>query len=382
MERKTKKNKLKIYFQVGTLAGNLSLKYAHNEFPSDIFLILEGCGAKLTIVDSTNTQTVVTPAEYLSLDMTKKCILQVTFPKLGTGYQFKSYKVIRKFLINRVQQFQQYIFLLWKKNSVQIMIRAQNTHAYVNAAFLVQIQGGLVTSARICFGGINPTFVHASNTESFLIGRNLFDEDTLQGALATLSTELVPDWVLPDASPEYRKNLALALFYRFALATSPIVMLSPRNISGGLQMMRLVSSGVQKYNTNKSEYPLTQPVEKYQGILQCSGEAKYVNDMPKMHNELWAAFAVAYEVTSTIAGIDPSKALVRLFMFKECFCSNHRIPISLCIYRLFREFVIFMERLIFQEQIILHLHRHSTTLSRQYLLQLEVKCFFTVSRSD
>lgn len=34
---------------VGTLAGNLSLKHKYNEFPSDVFLILEASGAKLTI---------------------------------------------------------------------------------------------------------------------------------------------------------------------------------------------------------------------------------------------------------------------------------------------------------------------------------------------
>lgn len=190
------------------------------------------------------------------------------------------------------------------------MIRAQNSHAYVNAAFLIQIQNNLVISARICFGGINPTFVHASNTESFLIGKNLYEADTLQGALATLSAEVVPDWVLPDASPEYRKNLALALFYRFALATCPSGTLSPRNVSGGLQMIRLLSSGVQSFETDKSQYPLNQPVEKYNGILQCSGEAKYINDMPKIENELWAAFATADKVHAKIAQIDASQALV------------------------------------------------------------------------
>lgn len=34
---------------VGTLAGNLSIKHQHNEFPSDIFLLLETIGATITI---------------------------------------------------------------------------------------------------------------------------------------------------------------------------------------------------------------------------------------------------------------------------------------------------------------------------------------------
>jgi hypothetical protein len=35
--------------QVGTIAGNLSIKHEHPEFPSDIFLLLATVGATLTI---------------------------------------------------------------------------------------------------------------------------------------------------------------------------------------------------------------------------------------------------------------------------------------------------------------------------------------------
>lgn len=87
-------------FQTGTLAGNLSIKHAHNEFPSDIFIILEGCGAKLIIADSVDLRTEVTPFEYLSLEMNKKCILKVVFPQLGTGYKFRSYKVFLEYAFN------------------------------------------------------------------------------------------------------------------------------------------------------------------------------------------------------------------------------------------------------------------------------------------
>lgn len=71
-----------------------------------------------------------------------------------------------------------------------------------------------VKSARILFGGINPEFIHAKNTEAYLVGKNLIDNVTIQGALAKLNDELKPDHVLPDASPEFRKNLAMSLFYK------------------------------------------------------------------------------------------------------------------------------------------------------------------------
>jgi xanthine dehydrogenase/oxidase len=45
-------------------------------------------------------------------------------------------------------------------------------------------------------------------------GKNLFDRKILRTALKILDAELHPDHVLPDASPEYRKGLAAALFYK------------------------------------------------------------------------------------------------------------------------------------------------------------------------
>jgi hypothetical protein len=45
-------------------------------------------------------------------------------------------------------------------------------------------------------------------------GKNLFDRKILRTALKILDTELHPDHVLPDASPEYRKGLAEALLYK------------------------------------------------------------------------------------------------------------------------------------------------------------------------
>lgn len=190
------------------------------------------------------------------------------------------------------------------------MIRAQNAHAYVNAGFCIRLsRDGRVVSARICYGGINPSFTHATHTERMLVGRQLFDNKTLQDAFASLDNELQPDWVLPDAAPEYRKNLALALFYRFILDTCPREKLRGINTSGAKSMSRAISSGMQTYNTIEANWPLTKPVNKYEGLQQTSGEVKYINDIPPMAGELWAAFAVATKVRATMVSIDASEAL-------------------------------------------------------------------------
>lgn len=200
--------------------------------------------------------------------------------------------------------------------NLQIMPRAQNAHAYVNAAFLLKMNGGKVSSARICFGGIAPNFIHATSTENLLIGRDLHTNETLQDALHCLSSELHPDWVLPDATPEYRRELAVALFYKFVISTCPSYIIKPEYVSGAGILKRPLSSGRQEYDSFKDKYPLTQNVPKYEGLIQCSGELEYINDIAPMKNELWAAFVQATEVHAIVESVDLSDAMVTFFILE------------------------------------------------------------------
>lgn len=94
------------------------------------------------------------------------------------------------------------------------MPRAQNVHAVVNAGFFFKLKHGVVSKSTIVYGGINSEFVHARETEKYLINKSLFDNQVLQGVYGQLENELKPDYVLPDDTPQFRKNLAIALFYK------------------------------------------------------------------------------------------------------------------------------------------------------------------------
>lgn len=242
--------------------------------------------------------------------MSKKLILNIILPPLDSKfYVFRSFK---------------------------IMPRAQNAHAYVNAAFLLKFNQDKtkVEAATVCFGGINPIvstqisyhqsrtilllsipcqFTHAIATENYLVGKSLFSNEVVQAALKTLSNELQPDWVLPDASPEYRKNLAISLFYKFILniaddGTEGTVKSSFK--SGGTVLERPVSTASQRFDTVKENYPLTKNIPKIEGLAQTSGEAKYTNDIPALPHELHAAYVLATEPQAKILDIDASEALV------------------------------------------------------------------------
>lgn len=72
----------------------MSIKHGNVEFPSDMFIILEAAGAKLTIASGVNKTTLVSVADYVHFNMDKKIILNVILPNLDPKvYVYRSYKV-------------------------------------------------------------------------------------------------------------------------------------------------------------------------------------------------------------------------------------------------------------------------------------------------
>jgi len=294
----------------GTIAGNLAMKHERNEFPSDVYLILETVGATLNIATKGKILEKVNMLAFLDMDMKHKIIHSINLPQLDEDYHLRTFK---------------------------IMPRAQNAHAYVNAGFLFRLNvnngGKVLAKPTIVYGGINPQFIHASNTESYVNGKNLFDRKVFRTALKILDAELHPDHVLPDASPEYRKGLAAALFYKYVLGLSPPD-LSANLVSGGKILERPLSTGKQDYETNKSVWPLNKPVPKLEAVAQCSGEAQYVNDLPTMPNEVYAAFCLTTVGQGYIANIDASEILdipgiVAFLTAKDIPGKNSFIPLGL-----------------------------------------------------
>ncbi len=72
----------------------------------------------------------------------------------------------------------------------------------------------------------------------------------LQKAIEMLDVEIKPDWVLPDPSPAFRKQLAIGLFYKSILNLAPAdVKINDKMQSGGVLLKRPLSSGTQKFDT-------------------------------------------------------------------------------------------------------------------------------------
>lgn len=258
-------------------------------------MLLETVGAKINIATTEGLVRSYTLEDYLAVDMRQKVILSIVLPKLPPNqFVFRSYK---------------------------IMLRAQNAHAMVNAGFLFEFEPHptlvekTVRSCRICYGGIEPKFVHAEATEQLLTGVDeLYTNENLQSAIQSLRREVQPDATPLEPPTEYRRYLAISLFYRFILSTAPVkrkIRLEFR--SGAAAIERPISSGIQVYDTKEQLWPLTEPVLKNEGLIQCAGEAEYSNDLFSRYaakEELWGAFVQATAYHDKIVKIDPSKALV------------------------------------------------------------------------
>lgn len=97
------------------------------------------------------------------------------------------------------------------------MPRSQNAPAKVNAAFVYQLRNDdkeTVQSASIVIGGLSEKFFRAYETEEFLLGRRLFTNETLQGAIKILDKELPMDGIGGNSKSGYKKKCALGLFYK------------------------------------------------------------------------------------------------------------------------------------------------------------------------
>ncbi len=277
---------------IGTWAGNIMMKYYHHGFSSDLFLTLETVNATITIIGPDK----ITPPKKL------KASKLLSQPKLNGKILYSL----------NFQPFDSTTNLI---KTYKVSMRSQNSHAYVNAGFKFEIDNLsnlLVKSLpNIVFGGISGTFIHAINTEKYLLGQKLSNPDTFKNALKILYNEIPPDPHPVLSDPQYRKNLACALFYKFILYANKNNIVNKRLTSATDNLIdcRQVSTGIENYSSNPSMYPVSKPMTKTNALQQASGEAQYVYDMAINQNELNGVFIVSTLANCKIDSIDITKAL-------------------------------------------------------------------------
>ena len=64
------------------------LKHAHQDFPSDIFLLLEALGADVNVRATDGTSATMKPIDFIGTSMDKKILAFVSMPQLMGNYKF------------------------------------------------------------------------------------------------------------------------------------------------------------------------------------------------------------------------------------------------------------------------------------------------------
>ncbi|RXG57174.1 Xanthine dehydrogenase [Armadillidium vulgare] len=166
----------------------------------------------------------------------------------------------------------------------------------------------VINRPAIVLGGINPSFIRASNTEEFLIGKLLSNVDDVNQAIRILGEEVNPQKNYNNSLPQFRRNLSQCLLYKAIISIIGDTV-SPDIKSGGSKLERPVSSSEQTFDANEETWPVGKSIEKLESRLQISGEAEYLDDIPYLPGELHGYFVQSTIARGKIKSIDASKCL-------------------------------------------------------------------------
>lgn len=211
---------------------------------------------------------------------------------------------------------------------VRILLRNSNIPVE-NCDSLAQddiIAGYDIASISIAMGGLAPKTVTMHEVESVLKGRR-FSMETLSDGLQVMERSAALSEDVPGGMSKYRQCLALGVLLKAFMITSEelhrglsdkseTVFSGPNCVDVPGEALfwsknTTVSRGIQILPGGASESPLCHTgisVPHSSAHAQVSGEAKYLDDMPRFAGELQAALVLSTEAHADILEIDYSVA--------------------------------------------------------------------------
>lgn len=166
-------------------------------FPSDFFTALATANATVHLTFPDAPHSVKKPEEFHVLEIPKSrsyIIQYITFPLADHRENYIA-------------------------DTFKVALRAQNSHSFVNAGFIVKVTGDdrTIDSATVVFGGLDRIAVRATRTEDALVGKCFG-----KGAVPPVLVEELHEFVagakeLDDEgiAKAYREDVALNLFGKF-----------------------------------------------------------------------------------------------------------------------------------------------------------------------
>ena len=196
--------------------------------------------------------------------------------------------------------------------------RRDDDIAIVNGAFYFRVEPEtkMILTSRMAYGGLAATTKMALQTSDFIQGK-VWCPTTFDQAMSVLLEEFPLPPNVPGGMVRYRQTLCLSLLFKSFLSLSKAFKLYPLSISDqssaspfhkdplqGSQLFDIISPHAE--NTD----PLRKPIKHSSADKQASGEAIYVDDIPRIKGELHLAFILSTKAHAQIQSIDESQALL------------------------------------------------------------------------
>ncbi|WAO88876.1 Hypothetical protein NCS54_00624000 [Fusarium falciforme] len=192
--------------------------------------------------------------------------------------------------------------------------RKDDDIAIVTSGLRIRLdQDGLVQDSGFAFGGMAPTTVIASKAQEAVAGKRWADTATLEAAMDALLEQFDLPFGVPGGMAHYRRVLTISMFFRFwheVVGELGLAEVDPDLIQ---EIHREISSGKRDNFTasmkNRGTRTVGRPVPHLSALKHCTGEAEYVDDMPRQHNELFGAPVMSKMAHAEILSVDWTAAL-------------------------------------------------------------------------
>ncbi|EXL63217.1 hypothetical protein FOCG_01579 [Fusarium oxysporum f. sp. radicis-lycopersici 26381] len=192
--------------------------------------------------------------------------------------------------------------------------RKDDDIAIVTSGFRVKLDGdGVVQDAAFAVGGMAPTTVMADKAQQGVMGKKWSDMKTLDAAIDALLEQFQLPFGVPGGMAHYRKVLTISMFFRFWHEVVHDLGLGEVDADLIEEIHRGISSGNRDNFTssmlNRGTKEVGRPIPHLSAVKHCTGEAEYVDDMPRQHNELFGALVMSKAAHAEILSVNYSTAL-------------------------------------------------------------------------
>jgi xanthine dehydrogenase/oxidase len=175
----------------------------------------------------------------------------------------------------------------------------------------------VVEDACFSFGGMGATTISATKTVSFFIGKK-WDISLVDQACGLLLNDLPLTATSPGGQIQYRKTLCQSFLFKFGISFTNWLCakhsfdykMNDRDLSCVSEIKRGISFGKQIFEeTGNVNSAVGKAIKHVSADKQVTGEALYVDDIPLLHNEFYAAILGSSICHGFIKKVDISLAI-------------------------------------------------------------------------